>query len=209
MFTVDTVAPTVTFGSPAADAVVGQGDAVLASFACADERSGLESCASTVASGGLLDTATLGVHILTISARDRAGNTRVERRSYTVVARVAGQSGPLSPIPGGPPIVQRPADAGLAIGTASARRAGRRVVTVSVAGTVVPAAAGRVTVTATEVPGAGRRATTTIRKGRWHLTLRIRLAGRTPARLRLTVDYSGDRSHRTKSLHRRVSITSA
>jgi hypothetical protein len=205
-FTVDTVAPSVTITAPAADAVLAQGDAASAAFACADERSGLESCASSIAPGAALDTAALGAHTITISARDRAGNTRVERRTYTVVARVTG---PSPPVVGAAAIAQSPADAGLAIGVARARRAGRTVI-VTVTGTVVPAATGRVTVTAKDITGTGRRMGATIHQGRWHVTLHIRLSGRKrPTRVRLTIAYSGDRSHRAKSVDRRVPITHA
>jgi hypothetical protein len=102
----------------------------------------------------------------------------------------------------------RPADGGLAIGTARAERKGRTV-TVTLAGTVVPAATGKISATVRDLRGA--RASTKIRKGRWKLTLRVRLSrtARPPSRLRLTIAYAGDRSHRAKTMTRRLQISVA
>ena len=126
----------------------------MAAFACGDDRSGLESCASSIASGGALDTATPGAREVVVTARDRAGNTRTERRAYTVVARAADR-GPGSRASAPAAIAGSPANGGLAIGTARAG-AGAGPLTITLAGTVVPAATGTVTARARDVraPGA-------------------------------------------------------
>lgn len=56
----------------------------LITYACLDDGSGIAACDSTVASGGLLDTATLGTHSLTITARDAVGHLTKQTLSYQV-----------------------------------------------------------------------------------------------------------------------------
>src|SRR4051794_28615677 len=213
-FTVDTVAPAVTIASPPPDTTLTVGEVATAGFTCTDDRAGLESCASSVASGGALDTTSPGTRELVVTARDRAGNSHTERRSYTVVAKpppdsgggagaVAGTGGPVLGTAAG----SAPADGGMAIGTARAERKGRTLY-IEVAGTVVPAATGRVTATVKGVKGAPLKLTTRIRRGRWHLSLKIRLtADKPPPRVRVTIAYSGDRSHRARTFTRTLTVT--
>ena len=82
----DASAPTVTLTNPVDGRSYDQGAEVLAEYTCADEAggSGLASCAGPVASGAAIDTATLGEHEFTVTARDNAGNETVVTHAYTV-----------------------------------------------------------------------------------------------------------------------------
>lgn len=82
----DTTKPTVTLTNPADGRSYDQGAEVLAEYTCADEAggSGLASCAGPAANGAAIDTATLGEHEFTVTARDNAGNETVVTHAYTV-----------------------------------------------------------------------------------------------------------------------------
>lgn len=80
----DATLPTVTITTPKAAAAYKQGQAVLASYACADARSGVASCAGTLPSGTALDTTTIGAKTFTVTATDNAGNVKATTVSYTV-----------------------------------------------------------------------------------------------------------------------------
>jgi FecR protein len=82
----DVTAPAITLSAPPQGAVYARNQAVAVSYACADEAggSGLASCNASVASGGALDTSTVGVHTFTVTASDNAGNTAFVTHTYTV-----------------------------------------------------------------------------------------------------------------------------
>ncbi|HWK29882.1 MAG TPA: M14 family zinc carboxypeptidase [Solirubrobacter sp.] len=85
-YVVDTVGPTVSFTSPAADnAVFTQGRPVPVAFTCADENSGVASCVGSPALGANLDTSTPGTFTYSVTATDNAGNETVVTRHYTVL----------------------------------------------------------------------------------------------------------------------------
>jgi hypothetical protein len=76
------------------------GESVTADYSCADEGgSGLASCEGDVPSGAQLDTATLGAHAFTVTARDGQGNTATVTHAYTVTGYAFG--GFLGPIQNG------------------------------------------------------------------------------------------------------------
>ena len=84
----DVTDPTITLTTPAEGAVYNQGQAVAASFSCADERPGPVSCDGTVADGQPIETSTPGDHTFTITAHDAAGNDAVPvAHTYTVAVR--------------------------------------------------------------------------------------------------------------------------
>jgi hypothetical protein len=87
----DRVPPTVTVTTPPEGAVYGQGEVVIADYACTDEDggSGLASCAGDVPDGQAINTATLGPHTFTVVALDSAGNRAEVSHSYTVEDRAA------------------------------------------------------------------------------------------------------------------------
>ncbi|HEY6780185.1 MAG TPA: PxKF domain-containing protein [Thermoleophilaceae bacterium] len=82
----DSGAPTIDLRTPADGADYARGEQVLADYDCADEDggSGLASCAGDVPDGEPIDTAALGPHSFTVTARDSAGNETVVSHGYTV-----------------------------------------------------------------------------------------------------------------------------
>jgi hypothetical protein len=96
--TPDTTAPTVTIASPVEGAQYVQGSAVAASYNCTDETDPVVGfCSGTVANGANLDTSVLGPGTFTVTARDAAGNEKVETRHYTVVVQDPGDIGGAAP----------------------------------------------------------------------------------------------------------------
>ncbi len=89
---VDTAAPQVSIVSPADGAVFVQGQAIPAQYWCTDSGSGVASCVGPVASGAVIDTATLGSHSFMVTAVDVAGNTTAASVTYSVTA------GPSAPV---------------------------------------------------------------------------------------------------------------
>jgi hypothetical protein len=101
--TTDTTDPTITIARPPAGAVYVQNQVVTADFSCADTvgGTGVASCVGTVADGQAVNTATLGQKTFRVTATDRAGNTRVLNRNYTVTparpdGRIRRGAGPLA-----------------------------------------------------------------------------------------------------------------
>jgi hypothetical protein len=87
---VDGIRPTVTVASPVDGAVVALGSTLVADYVCADEPGGsglppTTGCVGSVDDGATLPTTTLGEQAVTVTATDRAGNTEVVERRYTVV----------------------------------------------------------------------------------------------------------------------------
>lgn len=82
----DATPPNVTVTVPADRAEYSPGTNVIAEFACTDASSGIEplSCRGTVPSGNPIDTASVGTKTFTVTATDRAGNTRSLTRTYQV-----------------------------------------------------------------------------------------------------------------------------
>ncbi len=79
----DTTQPTVTIATPLEGAEYTKGQPLTASFACND-AGGIESCVGSTANGATIDTQTVGDFVFTVTAKDVAGNTRVETRNYKV-----------------------------------------------------------------------------------------------------------------------------
>jgi probable HAF family extracellular repeat protein len=80
----DTVKPQITIITPPQDATYTLGEAVTASYTCADEDSGVASCEGTVADGANIDTSSTGTKTFTVNATDNAGNTNSVSHTYTV-----------------------------------------------------------------------------------------------------------------------------
>jgi Tol biopolymer transport system component len=97
----DRTAPTITVGTPGDASVYVLGATVTARYSCRDEPegSGLEACQGDTPSGSALDTSSVGPHSLTVTARDRAGNTSTLTRRYRVVYAFSGFFAPLRPFP--------------------------------------------------------------------------------------------------------------
>ncbi|MDT7603227.1 MAG: hypothetical protein QOF61_1224, partial [Acidobacteriota bacterium] len=80
---VDKRPPDITISAPTNSTYL-IGQAVAAAYHCDDAGSGVATCSGAVASGGSLDTSTVGAHVFTVTATDRAGNTASRSVSYTV-----------------------------------------------------------------------------------------------------------------------------
>ena len=70
---IDKKAPVVTIAAPTGGSYL-LNQTVAVSYTCADSGSGIASCTGTTASGGQLDTASVGSHTFTVNAVDSAGN---------------------------------------------------------------------------------------------------------------------------------------
>jgi hypothetical protein len=84
-WTIDTVLPSITIGSPAAQTYT-LGQSVTASYSCTDTGSGILSCVGSVANGATIDTSTAGTKNFTATAKDNAGNQASATVTYTVAA---------------------------------------------------------------------------------------------------------------------------
>ena len=80
----DTVAPTVMVHRPANAAVFALDQKVAAAYTCSGGKSGLASCAGTVADGAPISTSTAGTHTFAVAATDNAGNTTTKTVTYTI-----------------------------------------------------------------------------------------------------------------------------
>jgi uncharacterized repeat protein (TIGR01451 family) len=90
---VDKKGPTVTLIAPANGSVYLLNQSVAVNFSCADRGSGLTSCSGTVASGGSLDTSSVGSKSFTVTATDAVGNKTLVTNNYTVTYAPSGICG--------------------------------------------------------------------------------------------------------------------
>lgn len=82
---IDSTGPAVEFAPSLPDSQVVQGSSVTASFTCTDALSGVDGCVGSTPNGAALPSDTLGVHFLSVTATDLAGNAATQRISYEVV----------------------------------------------------------------------------------------------------------------------------
>lgn len=68
---IDKVPPTIAVATPVANAIYGRGVLVTVSVQCHDAGSGIQSCVAPAT----IDTSTLGLHSITVTATDLAGNS--------------------------------------------------------------------------------------------------------------------------------------
>ena len=80
----DATNPTATITTPASGATYALNQAISASYACNDARSGMATCTGTVANGAAISTSPSGTKTFTVLATDKAGNTTTASVSYTV-----------------------------------------------------------------------------------------------------------------------------
>jgi hypothetical protein len=76
----DTMPPTISVATPVAGGLYGLNATVPASFTCADEGSGVDSCVGPAT----LDTSTVGAHSFVVTATDLAGNVGETTVNYFV-----------------------------------------------------------------------------------------------------------------------------
>jgi len=88
---IDRRAPTITITTPWSGTYQ-LGDAITASYACADSGSGAALCSGPVSSGAKVDTRSVGAKTFAVEAHDNAGNVSQANVSYTVIApqRISG-----------------------------------------------------------------------------------------------------------------------
>ncbi len=161
-FRLDSTGPAIDLGG--VRATYRLGESAGPGFACTDPV-GVAAC-----DGPAIDTASAGAHTLTVTARDRLGNTSSATASYTVLA---------------PPVaVVRKAAAALKIGKVT-----RRGRTVTIKGTAAKAATGTVTVTV-----AGVKKRVKLARGAWRAKVTLKRAPRKSSVV--SASYSGDATHR-------------
>ena len=85
-FKADSDLPTANIARPKNGDDFKLGQVVKANFKCADKQSGLASCVGTVPKGSPIDTSTVGNHTFSVTATDKAGNTRTVTTTYHVRA---------------------------------------------------------------------------------------------------------------------------
>lgn len=95
---VDKKAPAVSIASPGGETYL-LNELVSASYACADEGSGIASCSGTVADGASLDTASVGANEFTVSATDGVGNEASPAVTYIVAFDEFLLYDPATPMP--------------------------------------------------------------------------------------------------------------
>ena len=83
-FAQDLEGAAITIAAPIEGQQFKQGAAQTVTYSCTDTDSGVESCAGPVASGGALDTSTIGVHEFKVTAIDKAGNVTTKTVTYMV-----------------------------------------------------------------------------------------------------------------------------
>ncbi len=90
--------PSIQIDTPSDGQTFLQGEQIKASYSCADQGSGVQSCTGDVPSGSNLDTSTLGSHTFTVAAQDSGGATSTKQVSYSVVgARTTGLVADIDP----------------------------------------------------------------------------------------------------------------
>ncbi len=82
---IDRKAPAISISAPTNGAEVPQGATLKAQYTCTDGGSGVATCEGSTASGGALDTSTLGEHTLSVTSTDAVGNHSSASAKYTVV----------------------------------------------------------------------------------------------------------------------------
>ena len=94
---VDRKVPDVGVDLPAGPFTVG--DEVTVTYTCADAGSGVASCEGPVASGGSVDTATVGTRTFEVVGTDAVGNAARRTVSYEVHYPFSGLTGPVDAPP--------------------------------------------------------------------------------------------------------------
>jgi hypothetical protein len=85
----DTTPPSITITAPTGASYI-LGQAVTASYSCADSDSGVASCVGSVPDGSPIDTASVGTKTFRVDAADVAGNTASATVTYQVIYSWAG-----------------------------------------------------------------------------------------------------------------------
>jgi probable HAF family extracellular repeat protein len=92
---VDKKAPEISITASPSGEEYKLGDDVTVSYDCTDGGSGTTSCSGLVASGGKLDTSSVGRHTFTVESKDEAGNVGSESIVYQVIYDFTGFFSPV------------------------------------------------------------------------------------------------------------------
>ena len=101
------------------------GQAVAASYTCADGGSGLAACAGPVANGATINAAPVGAKTFTVNATDNVGNASSASVSYTVITVSYDFSGFFQPVDNPPTLNAVKAGAGVPVKFALGGNQGR------------------------------------------------------------------------------------
>jgi hypothetical protein len=93
---IDRTPPTIDIRSPRSAVAYTLGQAVVASFTCADRDSGVATCEGTAPAGQPIPTASVGAAAFAVQATDQAGNAETASVPYAVTYAIEGVRG--SPI---------------------------------------------------------------------------------------------------------------
>lgn len=86
----DATKPSASIVTPANGATYSQGQSLTANYSCTDARSGVATCAGTVANGSSISMSSTGTRIFSVTATDQAGNSATSTVSYTVSGTSGG-----------------------------------------------------------------------------------------------------------------------
>lgn len=91
----DTAGPVITINAPANGAEYKLYQAAASDYSCADLLSGLISCVGAVASGGPIDTTSVGTKSFTVTASDNQRNSSTLTNAYRVTYEFTGFFAPV------------------------------------------------------------------------------------------------------------------
>jgi endonuclease G len=89
---IDRIDPVITLVAPPDGAIYQLERAIVATYSCADNNSGVAICAGNVANGASLDTASTGAKTFVVNVSDAAGNLSSVTVTYTVKANTVSIS---------------------------------------------------------------------------------------------------------------------
>jgi Bacterial Ig-like domain (group 3)/Glycine rich protein len=200
--------PAIAIIAPAGGAKYTLGQVVHASYSCREGASGpgLAACAGPVSSGAAINTATVGSHTFTVTARSKDGQSVSKTVSYSVLrsARVRVAVVHASPLRRGCAVETGHDEREITAVSADATCRHLRLTlqgTIRSAGKLVSSAGGTArigyTVMLPRGPATGG-AHARVAHGRWQLTLILPAVNLDPMppRYQITVSYSGDRTTR-------------
>lgn len=96
---IDKEAPAISMSAPVDGATYTLFQKVLANWSTTDNLSGIASTNGTVASGAAIDTGSVGIKIIKVTATDKAGNVSSKTLSYKVIYGFAGFFQPVDSYP--------------------------------------------------------------------------------------------------------------
>lgn len=93
---IDKTDPVITLTTPQNNAAYILNSTSNAEWTTTDDLSGIAASNGTVTSGSAVDTSTVGTHDFTVTATDKAGNTKTQTITYKVIYRFDGFLQPIN-----------------------------------------------------------------------------------------------------------------